>query len=354
MSRPRCAFAVPGDLATPTGGYRYDRCLLAGLRRLGYDVAHLALGSSFPDPNPADTADAAARLAAVPADRPVLVDGLALGALERSILEGTAAPIVALVHHPLALESGLAPARSAQLQRSERENLALAAHVVVPSPHTARLLTRDYDVAPARITVARPGIDRAPVRARKAEPPLLLSVGIRVPRKGHDVLLRALARIRDRSWQAVIVGAALDEAHAAFLEGLRTELALRDRVRFAGAVDAGALARLYGQARLFVLATRHEGHGIVFDEAMVHGLPIVACATGAVPETVAPGAGLLVPPEDPEALAAALARVLDDEDTHAALAAASASAGAALPGWDATARIVAGVLDQVRSMRKGS
>jgi glycosyltransferase involved in cell wall biosynthesis len=172
-------------------------------------------------------------------------------------------------------------------------------------------------------------------------------VGIQVPRKGHDVLLRALARLRDRRWQAVIVGAALDAVHAAFLARLRAELALGDRVRLAGAVDGHTLARLYGQAHLFVLATRHEGHGIVFDEAMARGLPIIACATGAVPDTVAPGAGLLVPPEDPEALAAALARVLDEPDTHAALAAASASAGAALPGWETTARVVAGVLDQV-------
>jgi glycosyltransferase involved in cell wall biosynthesis len=351
VNGPCCAFAVPGDLATPTGGYHYDRRLLAELRRLGYEVTHIALGASFPEPTPAHTAEAAARLAAVPADCPVLVDGLALGAMDPSILEGTAAPIVALVHHPLALESGLAPARSAELKRSERENLARVAHVVVPSPHTARRLTVDYDVASARITVARPGIDRAPVRVRKAEPPLLLSVGIRVPRKGHDVLLRALARLRDRSWQAVIVGAAPDGAHAAFLEALRAELALRERVRFAGALDAGALARLYGQAHLFVLATRHEGHGIVFDEAMVQGLPIVACATGAVPDTVAPGAGLLVPPEDPEALAGALRRVLDEEDTYAALAAASASAGAALPGWETTARIVAGVLDHVSGGR---
>jgi glycosyltransferase involved in cell wall biosynthesis len=344
VSAPRCAFAVPGDLATPTGGYLYDRRLLAGLRRLGHDVTHLALGASFPDPTPADTADAAARLAAVPADCPVIVDGLALGAMDPAVLAGTAAPIVALVHHPLALESGLAPARRAQLARSERQNLAGVAHVVVPSAHTARLLATDYGVAPARITVARPGVDRSPVRGPKADPPLVLSVGILVPRKGHDVLLRALARIRDRRWQAVIVGAALDAAHAASLERLRSELALTDRVRLAGTVDADTLARCYGQARLFALATRHEGHGIVFDEAMAHGLPIVACATGAVPDTVAPGAGLLVPPEDPEALAAALARVLDEPATHAALAAASAAAGAALPAWEETARLVAGVL----------
>ncbi|MEE4362112.1 MAG: glycosyltransferase family 4 protein [Pseudomonadales bacterium] len=347
MTACSAVFAVPGDLETLTGGYLYDRRLLAALRALGRDVAHLALGASFPEPTPADSAEAAARLAAVPANCPVLIDGLALGAMDPALLKGMTAPIVALVHHPLAHESGLDAARRDRLARTERANLARAAHVVVPSSHTAALLTADYGVAPDRITIARPGTDRPPQPRVKADPPLILSVGIQVPRKGHDVLLRALARVTDRSWQAVIVGSPLDTDHAAVLARLVAELGLTDRVRLAGAVSVEALAALYGEAFLFALATRYEGYGIVFDEAMAHGLPIVTCATGAVPDTVAPGAGVLVPAEDDEAFAAALARLLDDEVMHAETAAASAAAGAALVGWDDAARRVADVFDRV-------
>lgn len=351
MTSSIAAFAVPGDLMTLTGGYIYDNRLLAGLRALGREVLHVPLGASFPDPTPDDTATAARQLAALPASCPVIIDGLAMGAMDRSILTGMRAPIVALVHHPLAHESGLDPARRDHLYRTERANLALAAHVIVPSPHTAALLSRDYGVDAARITIARPGTDRPLGRIPKARPPLILSVGIQVPRKGHDVLLRALARIADRPWQAVIVGSALDPDHAALLGRLVTDLDLSRRVELAGRVPGEDLARLYGRASLFALATRYEGYGIVFDEAMAHGLPIVSCAVGAVPDTVAPGAGLLVPPDDAAALAAALARVLDDAACRADMAKASARAGAALPGWDEAARLVGAVLD--RASRHG-
>ncbi|MFT4766893.1 MAG: glycosyltransferase involved in cell wall biosynthesis [Glaciecola sp.] len=341
------ALAVPGDLATLTGGYRYDRRLLEELRALGRDVTHVALGDSFPRPSPADMLDAGKRLAAVSADCPVIIDGLAMGAMDHSVLAKLSAPIVALVHHPLAQESGLDAALRARLLRSERDNLALAAHVIVTSTHTAALLTSDYGVAPARITVARPGSDGPKAPAAPADPPLILSVGIQIPRKGHDVLLRALANIADDAWQAIIVGSARDAAHAELLGNLLTRLGLSRRVRLAGEVTPEELAQLYGQATLFALATRYEGYGIVFDEAMTHGLPIVSCAVGAVPLTVAPGAGQLVPPDDPRAFAAALARVLKDAGARSAMAAAAAAAGSELPGWDGTAGVVAAVLDRV-------
>jgi len=347
MSCRTAALAVPGNLATLTGGYIYDSRLLEWLRARGWDMRHIPLGASFPDPTPQDTADAARDLSALPRSCPVIIDGLAMGAMHPAVLKGMRAPIVALVHHPLAHEGGMDPARRDHLHKTERENLALAAHVIVPSPHTAALLSRDYGVSAARITVARPGTDRPLGRISKARPPLILSVGIQVPRKGHDVLLRALARIVDRPWQAVIVGSALDPDHAALLAHLVTDLGLSRRVELAGRVPGEDLARLYGRATLFALATRHEGYGIVFDEAMAHGLPIVSCAVGAVPDTVAPGAGLLVPPEDSHALSEALAQMLDDAALRADMASASVNAGVALPGWDQTARLVDAVLDRV-------
>lgn len=347
MTPCSAALAVPGDLYSLTGGYHYDRRLLSELRALGRDVRHIVLADSFPRPSSADNRDAAQRLATLPRDCPLIIDGLALGAMDRSVLSAISAPIVALVHHPLAEESGLDRAMRAALLQSERDNLALVAHVVVTSAHTAALLNSRYDVAPERITIAEPGTDRPAGPVAQTDPPLILSVGIQIPRKGHDVLLRALAGVTECPWQAVIVGAARDDTHAELLASLLSELGLADRVHMAGEVSAEELARLYRQATLFALATRYEGYGIVFDEAMAHGLPIVTCAAGAVPDTVAPGAGQLVPPDDPDSFAAALLRVLGDPSTRAAMAAASATAGAARPGWDSTARRVADVLDRV-------
>lgn len=342
------AFAIPGDIATLTGGYLYERRLLEGLRRIGHDMAHLQLPASFPDPSARDMTAAVGALAALPPDRPLILDGLVFGAIDTAGLARVRAPVVAMVHHPLASESGLDPARRDHLFRTERDNLRLVRHVLVPSPHTRRILIERYDVAPARITVARPGVDRPRLPAAPASPPLILSVGILHPRKGHDILIDALSRLMDLDWQAVIAGNSWDAVHADALTRQVAASPAAPRIALAGQVAPGALERLYSQAAVFALATRYEGHGLVFDEAMVRGLPVVSCATGAVPDTVPPAAGLLVLPDDPEGFAAALRRVVEDGALRRALADAAMDAGRALPGWDHTAAVVSAVLAKAR------
>lgn len=339
------AFAIPGDIETKTGGYIYERMLLLALRAQGRAVDHLILPASFPDPSPDEMAQAVAQMAAVPPDRPLIIDGLVFGAVETAGLATVAAPIVAMIHHPLALETGLSPARAALLRQREAANLALAAQVVVPSPHTAAILQAEYGVAPGRIRVALPGFAAPDPLRLPSQPPLILSVGILAPRKGHDILLRALALLADMDWQAVIVGAPHfpDTAHE--LQALCTALGLDGRVRFTGLIDGAEVRDHYRRATIFALATRYEGYGIVLGEALLHGLPIVSCAVGAVPQTVPAGAGLLVPPDDPARFADALRRLLADPALRARMAAVSERAGHALPGWDDTARIMGAALD---------
>lgn len=337
-------FAIPGDLDTPTGGYVYDRRVMRELRDRGLGVTHLRLGSTFPHPTADDTSTAAAQLAAVDPDRVLLVDGLALGALAPEALAFVRAPIVALIHHPLALEGHLDDARRDELQRIERSNLARCSAVIVTSPATATLLVEDYDVPSRQITLARPGTDQAHSPHQPSTPPLIVSIGSQSPRKGHDVLLRALAQISHLPWQAVIAGSAREAAYSVELHHLVDQLGLTGRVDLEGAVTSQQIQQLYSQASVFALATRFEGYGMVFDEAMTYGLPIVSCAVGAVPDTVAEGAGLLVPADDPDAFSAALHTVLSDEDQRAAMATASRRAGLSLPPWSTTADIIAEVL----------
>lgn len=344
----KAALAVPGDLATLTGGYIYDRRLLHELRDMGHDVSHIALPGSFPAPSAEDMDTTFAQLMTVPDDCPVIIDGLAFGAMDPARVAQLRAPIVALIHHPLALENGLDPDRAKALYDSERANLAHAVQVIVPSPHTASLLVSDYGVPEARIHIARPGTDRPRQQRQPVDPPLILSVGIQLPRKGHDVLLRALGLITDLNWQAKIVGAPLDAAYAQKLKDLRQSLGLADRVTLTGQIDRDTLSRFFGQASLFALATRFEGYGIVFDEALVHGLPIVSCAAGAVPDTVPPDTGLLVPPDAPDAFADALHQILGNRETHQSLATAAQRAGNALPGWQDTAAIAAAALNATK------
>jgi glycosyltransferase involved in cell wall biosynthesis len=340
------AFAIPGDIDQKTGGFIYEKSLLLALRDQGRAVDHIELPGSFPDAPPADTARAVAQMAALPPDRLLILDGLVYGSIDTAGLATLRAPLVAMIHHPLGLETGLAPDRARALIASETANLALAAHVVVPSPHTARILVSDFAVAPDRITIAPPGFAAPdPLRA-PVSPPLILSVGLIAPRKGHDVLVRALARIAGLPWQAMIVGGTHDAATAAALARQIDAAGLAARLTLAGRMESETLAALYRQASLFALATRYEGYGMVFGEALLHGLPIVTCRAGAVPETVPPGTGLLVGVDDDAAFAGALRHLLTDHDTRSAMAAASAKAGQRLPRWSDTAAIMGRVLDR--------
>ena len=344
----RFAFAVPGDLATPTGGYAYDRRMMTELGDLGWQVDPLDLGEGFPWPDEATLAAARTRLLAMPAGRSIVVDGLALGVLPEtaSQLAGRN-PLLALVHHPLALEWGLSVEQADALRASERAALAAVQGVVVTSAATAKLLASDYGVPADRIAVARPGCDPAPMPQESQDGVVrLLSVGAMVPRKGFDVLIAALATLKDLSWQLTIAGdRTRDRKAAAGLDAVIARHALENRVAVLGAVSSQRLAELYAEADLFVLASYFEGYGMAYAEAVAHGLPVIGTHAGAIADTVPPDAGLLVEPGDIAAFAGALRRVIGDADLRRRLASAARAAAPQLPTWRQSAEVFARALE---------
>lgn len=345
----RAVFAVPGDLATPTGGYGYDRRIISELNTLGWQVDVLNLGDGFPFPSAQVSDEAGKRLAALPPGQPVVIDGLALGVLpEAAETVSRSHPLLALVHHPLGLETGLSAADAAALCASERRALAQAKHVITTSPATARLLAADFGVPPDRSTVVVPGTDRADPQPRTgSEPVTLLAVGTVIPRKGYDVLVAALGQLSSLPWRLVIVGdRERSPATARELDAAIARLGLGDRISFTGAVAPDQLAPLYASADLFVLASRFEGYGMAYAEAVAHGLPVVGTTAGAIPDTVPQGAGVLVPPDDADALAATLRPLIADQGQRDALSAAARKAAASLPTWQDSARLFAQVLER--------
>lgn len=197
-------------------------------------MRHIELPGSFPDPTPEDMAVSLATLGEVPEGMPPILDGFLSGTLDTDGLARLRAPLCAVVHHPLGLESGLGRERASFLIGRERANLGLVGHILVPSVHTAETLVADFGVAQAKVTVAPPGFDAATAPRRPADPPLILSVGILHPRKGHDVLLDALAQVADLDWQAAIAGGAYDATHADALRVRAAAAELTGRVRILG------------------------------------------------------------------------------------------------------------------------
>lgn len=337
-------FAYPGDLEAKTGGYGYDRQIISQLQKLGWQVNPVPLGDGFPFPSNETLRQAEETLCVLAKDALVMIDGLAYGTFDRIASRlATKLNLVALVHHPLASEGNMPPQKQISLMKSERDALAYAKSVVVTSSATRQQLVSDYDVPLDRIVVAIPGTERGIRAKRNSEVPQILSVGSLIPRKGHDVLIGALAKIADLAWECKIIGSrTMDVDYDAALQQQIIDNQLTDRIILAGQVDdtRSELAR----ADIFALASRYEGYGMVFAEALSHGLPIIACHAGSVPEVVPSDAGILVPADDPDAFADALRLVLKDKELSDQMAEAAYGHGKMLPEWADTAKLISAAL----------
>src|SRR5262249_9552454 len=148
----QAVFAIPGDINLRTGGYIYDRRVMALLPQFGIAVEHLPLPCGYPSPSDDDLATTARGFSELPRSAVLLVDGLAYGAMSTEVVLQAACPIVALVHHPLCLETGLSAERQAKLKTTETATLALARRVIVTSAATARILLTEFAVPAEKTT----------------------------------------------------------------------------------------------------------------------------------------------------------------------------------------------------------
>jgi glycosyltransferase involved in cell wall biosynthesis len=164
----------------------------------------------------------------------------------------------------------------------------------------------------------------------------MLSVATITPRKGHRLLIEALALTNRTRWRLDCIGSTTrDPDCAAALCHAIAAHDLESQVRLLGERVPEQLAPAYDAADLFVLPSFHEGYGMAFAEALAYGLPIVATTAGAIPDLVPESAGILVPSGDVPALAAALRRFIGDRALLTKLSEGARRAGAALPDWPA-------------------
>ncbi len=365
MTRSRLHFLVPGSLERRSGGTLYDARMIVALRAQGHDVAVHELGGRFPLADEAARAAARFALAGVRPGDVVVVDGLALDALDTRTWP-MAAACVPLLHMPVEATRGLDPASLSALVAGEEAWLRRADRIVVTSGYGAERLV-ERGVAARRIAIVEPGVDRQAVRddrsARYVEPSpgraggeataargpaarvRLLSVGAVTAVKGHGVLVQALGRLRHLRWRLRIVGSTSVEPDT--WHSLQDEIRrqrLDRRIRFIGELPPDQVADAYRDADVFVLPSLYESYGMALAEAAVAGLALVASAAGAVPTTPAGRAAVLVPPGDVAALALALEPVIRDAKLRHRLAADARAASAEIESWnDASRRFAAEV-----------
>ncbi len=343
---------VPGALDQFTGGYLFDRHVVDGLRANGRAVAVIELPGEFPGADETASAAAAAALAGLPSGHTVVIDGLALPAFTECLDAHTGRlSIVAFVHHPLSLETGLSAHAAQVYALIERRLWPMMRGLLCPSSHTAAAIIAT-GVPADRVRVTPPGTRVPAAAATEALQPVasrplqLLAVGTVTQRKGHLQLIEALSRLQELDWHLTCIGSLTrDPSCARALRDAIRVHGLDRRVTLAGEVSAQHLDAAYREADVFALASHHEGYGMVYAEALAFHLPIVATSAGAIPATVAADTALLVGPGDILALREALRQVLTDVALRQRLAAGAARAAQDLSDWPTAVHRWARALD---------
>lgn len=335
------------DPTRPSGGNGYDRRAGAALAAAGFDVRNVSVPGRWG--NAAARTALAREIAALPDGEVVLVDGLiASGAAELLVPWTSRGRLVVLVH-TLFAGSGLADV-PADIDASEAAVLAAADAVVTTSEWTRHRLLARYPVAGRRVRVVWPGVEPAALADGTAGGGALLCVANVVAHKGHDLLVAALAQVRDLDWRCVCVGALDREpGFAARVCEQAAAAGVAQRIRFAGVLDGGALDRAYAGADLLLLPSRFESYGMVVTEALARGIPVLAAAGGGVPEALGRTRdgrlpGRLVAPGDSAALGAALREWLHDPTERARLRDAARQRRTTLRDWNQAAGELAAVL----------
>ena len=337
--------------------------------RSGVDLLEFALMCTAGFPEPLTFSLRARRLlAGRRADFDLVHDNQGLG---RGLLALVDAgwPVLATVHHPITVDRDLELAHAPSWRRRltlrrwygfvgmQRRVAARLPRIVTVSEASRRDLVRAMGLAAERLAVVPVGVDTDRFRPRPevARVPgrLLTTASADVPLKGLVPLLEALAKVRtDRAAELVVIG---QPRLGSDLPATIHRLGLEDAVRFVGGVSDDRVAELYAEAELAVVPSLYEGFSLPAVEAMASGVPLVATTGGALPEVVgsAGDTGVLVPPDDPGALAAAIVGLLDDPGRRVRLAAAGRRRVMERFTWRATAEGTAAEYRRLLESRPG-
>lgn len=331
-------FLYPGELNTRTGGYLYDKKVVDGLRAQGWTIHLRSLAGDYPFPDDAARQLALKCFADIPDNSLLIADGLALCVLPAEIKKHKERlKLVALIHHPLALEMGLSESQVHALTTSETQALELVDHVITTSQHTAETL-RQFGVTGDRVSVVFPGTEKSVKSLGSVDGGFrLICVATLNKRKGHAVLINALKLIEHLPWTLVCAGSCTrdPDTYNSLVEQTQT-LGLTDRITFSGELDNDELNAEYQRADAFVLASYYEGYGMVLDEAIARGLPIIATSGGAIADTVPSSAAILTSPGYVDELTEALRQYMENKTVRTQLREGACQARETLRTWQQT------------------
>ena len=328
----RLALLTTAPFEAVTGASFYHRRMLAAWQEMGGASEVIALEG------PVSEGSASALLISQMEGRIVIVEGDAFERAAGIIPALQARGAAALIHHPTALEPGTPEVRRLALKQLEASLLPGFRRVIAASQPIGERLIGEFGVARERLRVVVPGTDQAPRRVIGdgqvvGAPCAILSLGTLTYRKGHDVLLRALAGLFDLDWHLTLAGEPRDAEYAASLQRLIGDLGIAAKVTLKGALEGKMLEEAWSKAEIFALATRFEGYGMVIAEALSRGIPVAITAGGAAESLVPPEAGVVAPVDDVEQLGKAMRRMIFSPSLREIMSRAAWRQGQTLPDW---------------------
>ena len=270
------------------------------------------------------------------------------------LMKSLGVPIVATIHHPITVDLAASLAQSDTFRRGIRWTMFYSfltmqgivsrrmERVITVSQSSAEDTARAFKLRQDRVRVVYNGIDTGIFRRLdrvEKEPNSLVIVGkVEDKTKGIPYLLEAVKLLKgDVDVKVYVVGK--QEASEGYGTNLAQQLGISDRVTFTGYVSTDELVRLYSSAEIGVTSSVYEGFGLPAAEAMSCGTPVIATRAGALPEIVGDdAAGILVPPGDPPALAAAIKRLLADKPLRQRMGQAARKRIEDFFSWQAAAR----------------
>lgn len=352
-------FVIPGDLNAPTGGSRYDREILK--RFVNHQInAHLiSVSHTYPYPTLDDRIKTAARISACPCAL-LLIDGLAFGAFSDIEFAAITKPLIVLLHHPLADETGLSANVAQQFYEQEKNNLGMAHKVIVTSHATKQRLINAYHVRDNKISVAEPAITRPHRLAHQksksqGETCLMLAVGSISPRKNYSFIINVLSQINtNRSWLLNIAGRCDDEQETQKLAMLIKALGLEKHIRLLDAVSEPMLQTLYQDSDFLLFPSLYEGYGMALTEALSYGLPIIAsihipAVSGLEGEGV-----LLIDPDKTALWVETIEQWMNNPVAFSKAVQTAKSLAKTLPDWDQTTHNIVQALKNTYAQVKGT
>ncbi|MAX32680.1 MAG: glycosyl transferase family 1 [Halomonadaceae bacterium] len=350
---PDLTLLVAGDPEQRTGSHVYDARIAEALRQRDWDVVVEGLAGRFPTPDQQANESLEEALRGQPEGARVVLDAMVMAGLPEIVARHAGRlELTALMHHPLADETGLSENQREGFRVSETLALRAMHRVIATSTFTAERLA-DFGVLPSHLHVVEPGVTPVPLASsvdRHVDgtwPTRLLCVASLTPRKGYEVLIEALSELSDLNWQCDCIGGLeLDPGHASRVEAMIEAKGLGERVCLLGTRSPEALSSYYAEADLFVLPSYYEGYGMVVTEALACGLPVITTTGGALRHTLPKGAGMAVEPGDAKALATALRRWFEDGELRAQLSRGAVEARRQQQDWNSAAEAFAAALGE--------